>query len=155
MLRAHGSRERYYHESGGWCSRLDEIQAAALRIKLRHLDAWTERRRVLAARYLDALRGLPLGLPGEAVDERAVYHVFTVRTPRRDELKKHLDREGIGTAVHYPLPLHRQPVYRDTTLTLPESERAAADVLSLPLYAYLEDAEQDAVIASVRAFFDP
>jgi dTDP-4-amino-4,6-dideoxygalactose transaminase len=155
MLRAHGSRERYYHESGGWCSRLDEIQAAALRIKLRHLDAWTERRRVLAARYLDALRGLPLGLPGEAVDERAVYHVFTVRTPRRDELKKHLDREGIGTAVHYPLPLHRQPVYRDTTLTLPESERAAADVLSLPLYAYLEDAEQDAVIASVRAFFEP
>lgn len=154
MLRVHGSRERYYHESGGWCSRLDEIQAAALRIKLRHLEAWTDRRRTLAARYLERLRGLPLGLPGETPDERAVYHVFTVCTPRRDELKKHLDREGIGTAVHYPLPLHRQPVYRDTTVTFPESERAAAEVLSLPLYAYLGDAEQDAVIAAVRAFFD-
>ena len=155
MLRSHGSRERYYHETGGWCSRLDEIQAAALRVKLRHLDGWTERRRVLAARYLEGLRGLPLGLPDEAAEERGVYHLFTVRTPRRDELKKHLDREGIGTAVHYPLPLHRQPVYRDTTATLPESERAANEVLSIPLFAYLGDEEQDAVIASIRAFFDP
>ena len=155
MLRAHGSREKYFHESGGWCSRLDEIQAAALRIKLRHLEAWTERRRALAARYLEELRGLPLTLPEEAADERAVYHVFTVRTPRRDELKKHLELAGIGSSVHYPLPLHRQPVYRDLTVTLAESERAAQEVLSIPLFAYLEDAEQDAVIASIRGFFDP
>jgi dTDP-4-amino-4,6-dideoxygalactose transaminase len=155
MLRAHGSREKYFHESGGWCSRLDEIQAAALRIKLRHLEAWTERRRALAARYLEELRGLPLTLPEEAADERSVYHVFTVRTPRRDELKKHLDLAGIGSSVHYPLPLHRQPVNRDLTVTLPESERAAQEVLSIPLFAYLEDAEQDAVIGSIRGFFDP
>ena len=155
MLRAHGSREKYFHESGGWCSRLDEIQAAALRIKLRRLEAWTERRRALAARYLEELRGLPITLPEEAADERVVYHVFTVRTPRRDELKKHLDLAGIGSSVHYPLPLHRQPVYRDLTVTLPESERAAQEVLSIPLFAYLEDAEQDAVIASIRGFFDP
>jgi len=155
MLRAHGSREKYFHESGGWCSRLDEIQAAALRIKLRHLEAWTERRRALAARYLEELRGLPLTLPEEAADERSVYHVFTVRTPRRDELKKHLELAGIGSSVHYPLPLHRQPVYRDLTVTLAESERAAQEVLSIPLFAYLEDAEQDAVIASIRGFFDP
>jgi dTDP-4-amino-4,6-dideoxygalactose transaminase len=155
MLRAHGSRERYFHESPGWCSRLDEIQAAALRVKLRHLDAWTERRRALAERYHVGLGGLPLDVPGESLDERAVYHLFTVRTSRRDELKKHLDREGIGSAVHYPLPLHRQPVYRDASVTLPGSERASHEVLSVPLFAYLGDGEQDAVIASIRAFFDP
>jgi dTDP-4-amino-4,6-dideoxygalactose transaminase len=154
MLRQHGSRERYFHESGGWCSRLDELQAAALRVKLRHLDAWTERRRVIAATYLEGLRDLPLGLPSEAGDERGVYHLFTVRTPRREELKKHLDLRGIGTAVHYPLPLHRQPIYRDPDLHLPHSEAAAAEVLSLPVFVELGEGEQAAVVTAVRAFFE-
>jgi dTDP-4-amino-4,6-dideoxygalactose transaminase len=154
MLRAHGSRERYFHESGGWCSRLDEIQAAALRVKMQYLDAWTERRRELVAGYLDGLRGLPLGLPSEAADERAVYHLFTVRTARRDELAKHLELQGIGTAVHYPLPLHRQPVYRDEGLRLPHSEAAAAEVLSLPLFAEMTGPELATVVTAVRAFFE-
>jgi dTDP-4-amino-4,6-dideoxygalactose transaminase len=154
MLRAHGSREKYFHESGGWCSRLDEIQAAVLRVKLRHLDAWTERRRALATRYHEALRDLPLGLPQEAAGEREVYHLYTVRTARREELKKHLDLAGVGSAVHYPLPLHWQPVYRDPALSLPESERAASEVLSIPLFAQLTDGEQDAVVAALHGFFD-
>lgn len=124
-------------------------------MKLRPLDAWTERRRALAAQYLEALRGLPLGLRDEACDERGVYHLFTVRTPRREELKKHLALRGIGSAGHYPRPLHRQPVYREPAVSLPESERAANEVLSIPVFAELTDAEQNTVIAAVRTFFDP
>ncbi len=153
MLRAHGSRQKYFHESTGWCSRLDEIQAAALRVKLRHIERWTERRRALAARYRVALAGLPLELPAEASDERAVYHLFTVRASQRDELKKHLDRAGIGSAVHYPIPVHRQPLYRHVGGSFPMSERASDEVLSLPLFPELTEREQDAVVAAVREFF--
>jgi dTDP-4-amino-4,6-dideoxygalactose transaminase len=153
MLRAHGSRHRYFHESTGWCSRLDELQAAALRIKLRRLEAWTERRRALAARYRRALAGLPLALPDEADDERAVYHLFTVRVDRRDELKKHLDACGIGAAVHYPMPVHRQPLFRHVGGSFPHSERASEEVLSLPLFPELTDGELEEVVAAVRAFF--
>jgi dTDP-4-amino-4,6-dideoxygalactose transaminase len=153
MLRAHGSRQKYFHESTGWCSRLDEVQAAALRVKLRHLDAWTEQRRALAARYRSALAGLPLVLPEEGDSERAVFHLFTVRTRRRDELKKHLDGAGIGCAVHYPIPVHRQPLYRHIGGSFPESERASEEVLSLPLFPELTEHEQDEVVAAVRAFF--
>ena len=153
MLRAHGSRQKYFHESSGWCSRLDEIQAAALRVKLRHLDRWTARRRTLVARYRAALADLPLDLPGEAPDEHAVYHLFTVRTSRRDELKKHLDRAGVGSAVHYPIPVHRQPLYLHVGASLPLSERASEEVLSLPLFPELTDAEQERVVEAVRGFF--
>jgi dTDP-4-amino-4,6-dideoxygalactose transaminase len=153
MLRDHGSRQRYFHETLEWCSRLDAVQAAALRVKLRHLDEWSERRRALAGRYRAALSGLPLRLPEEAPDERAVYHLFTVRTERRDELAKHLAARDIGCAVHYPIPLHRQPLYREGGGHFPESERASAEVLSLPLFPELRDAEQDDVVTAVRGFF--
>jgi dTDP-4-amino-4,6-dideoxygalactose transaminase len=153
MLRAHGSRQKYFHESSGWCSRLDEIQAAALRVKLRHLEAWTTRRRTLAGRYRTSLAGLPLQLPDEPSDTRAVYHLFTVRTSRRDELKKHLDARGIGSAVHYPMPLHRQPLYREVGGSFPERERPTEEVLSLPLFPELTEDEQDEVVAAVRSFF--
>jgi len=154
LLRHHGQRERYLHEAVGWCSRLDEIQAAALRVKLERLDAWTEARRAHAAAYRAALHGLPLGLPDEAPDERAVYHLFTVRTPRREELRKHLEARGVATAVHYPMPLHRQPLYRNMpAVGLDESERASEEVLSLPLFAELTEAERNEVVAAVRAFF--
>ena len=153
MLRAHGSRQKYFHESPGWCSRLDEVQAAALRVKLRHLEAWTKSRRSLAARYRTALAGLPLILPEDGDSERAVYHLFTVRTRRRDELKKHLDDAGIGCAVHYPIPVHRQPLYRHIGGSFPQSERASEEVLSLPLFPELTESEQDQVVAAVRSFF--
>jgi dTDP-4-amino-4,6-dideoxygalactose transaminase len=154
MLRQHGQQQRYFHEAIGWSSRLDAVQAAALRVKLRHLEAWTAARRRHAAAYRDALADLPLTLPEEAADERAVYHLFTIRSERRDELRKALAERGVGTAVHYPMPLHRQPVFRDlATDRLGQSERASERVLSLPLFPELTDAERDAVIAAIRAFF--
>lgn len=153
--RNHGTRSKYVHEEVGWCSRLDELQAAVLRVKLRHLDAWTEARRRLAARYRSLLAGLPLTLPDDAPRTRGVYHLFTVRLAARDELQRFLTERGIGTAVHYPVPLHQQPVYRDAAagVSLPECERAAGEVLSLPLYPELREDEQDAVAAAIHAFF--
>jgi dTDP-4-amino-4,6-dideoxygalactose transaminase len=107
-----------------------------------------------AARYRAALADLPLGLPEEAPDERAVYHLFTVRTTKREELRKYLHGHGIASAVHYPMPAHRQPLYRHLEATgLEESERASEEVLSLPLFAELTSAERDQVVAAVRAFF--
>jgi dTDP-4-amino-4,6-dideoxygalactose transaminase len=156
MLRDHGSRTKYVHERVGWCSRLDEIQAAVLRVKLRHLDAWTERRRALAADFGRALAGLPLRPPEERPGDRHVYHLFTIRTPRRDALRTHLEQAGIATAIHYPVPLHHQPVYRTPgAASLPVSEQASAEVVSLPFFPELRADEVDAVIAGVRTFFSP
>jgi dTDP-4-amino-4,6-dideoxygalactose transaminase len=154
-LRHHGSRLRYVHDSLGWCSRLDEIQAAVLRVKLRRLDAWTAERRMLAARYRELLAGLPITLPVEAPNTTAVYHLFTIRTPARDALKAFLEDRGVGSAVHYPIPLHLQPLYRKrSAAALPESERAAEEVLSLPLYPELRAEELEVVAAVVREFFE-
>jgi len=154
-LRHHGQRARYDHESLGWCSRLDEIQAAILRVKLRHLDRWTARRRTLADRYRALLFGLPLRLPRERDAAHAVYHLFTVATEQRDALQKYLTDRAIGTAVHYPAPVHRQAPYRDLAVSLPVSERAAREVLSLPLFPEMTDDELEAVAAAVRGFFAP
>ena len=152
-LRQHGQREKYVHDSLGWSSRLDELQAAVLRVKLRHLDRWTDRRRLLAERYQTGLAGLPLSLPEERPGDRAVYHLFTVATARRDDLKKHLAARGIASAVHYPIPLHLQAPYRHVGSALPVSERASREVLSLPLFPELELGEVDTVITAVREFF--
>jgi dTDP-4-amino-4,6-dideoxygalactose transaminase len=154
MLRAHGQRQKYVHEVMGWSSRLDELQAAILRVKLRHLDDWTDARRAHAAAYRAALAGLPIELPTERPDCRAVYHQFTVRTSRRDELQSFLQRRGIATAIHYPVPVHEQPIYRDLPgAGLPQSERASHEVLSLPLFAEMDKAELDQVTEGMRAFF--
>lgn len=154
MLRQHGSREKYVHHSLGWSSRLDELQAAALRVKLRYLDEWTERRRAIAVRYRQLLTGTPVVLPVERPDNRAVYHLFTIASGSRDELKKYLADRGVQTAVHYPLPLHLQPVYRDLAAgPLPRSERAAREVLSLPLFPEMTVDEVEAVATAVTEFF--
>lgn len=152
-LRHHGQQVRYVHDSLGWCSRLDEIQAAILRVKLRHLENWTERRRACATRYRELLGGLPLRLPAEPDGGRAVYHLFTVATERRDALQKYLDERGIATAVHYPTPIHLQGPYRGGPIGLPATERAAAEVLSLPLFPEMTDDELGVVSGAVRAFF--
>jgi dTDP-4-amino-4,6-dideoxygalactose transaminase len=153
MLRQHGQRDRYVHESLGWSSRLDEIQAAVLRVKLRHLEAWTVRRRALADRYRELLAGLPLRLPRDRADVFAVYHLFTVATDRRDDLRAFLSRHGIATAVHYPVPIHRQEPYLAGAVSLPASERAAKEVLSLPLFPEMTDQELKTVAATVHEFF--
>jgi len=155
MLRQHGSREKYVHALPGWSSRLDELQAAVLRVKLRRLDEWTVRRRLLASRYDRLLAGMPITSPRERPGDHAVYHLFTIRSRERDGLREHLSEQGIQTAVHYPMPLHQQPLYRGGDGGgFPESEQASQQVLSLPLFPELRDDELDAVVAGVASFFD-
>ena len=153
-LRHHGDTGRYQHVELGYCSRLDEVQAAMLRVKLRHLEAWTEARRRLAARYHEGLAGLPLGLPAEDPCARHVYHVYTVRHPRRDALAKVLADLGVGTMVHYPRAVPEQPLFGLDGERWPQACRAAREVLSLPCYPEMTDAEIDGVIAAVRTAVD-
>jgi dTDP-4-amino-4,6-dideoxygalactose transaminase len=157
LIRNHGQVRKYDHVNLGWTSRLDELQAAILRAKLRHLPAWTTARRRLAARYTSGLGGLPLMLPPDPPGACHVYHQYTIRTARRDALAKHLADAGIGTACHYPLPIPGQPLFRELGYdpsTFPASWAAAQEVLSLPCFPELTDDETDAVVASIRAFFE-
>jgi dTDP-4-amino-4,6-dideoxygalactose transaminase len=151
-LRNGGQVDRYRHEEPGVNSRLDEVQAAILRVSLAHLPAWTERRRALAAFYLRELAGTALALPREQEYAEAVHHLFVVRHPRRDELARALRERGVGTLVHYPIPLHRQPALAAYAPEepLPEVERAAGEILSLPLYPELTPAQAQAVVEAVR-----
>jgi dTDP-4-amino-4,6-dideoxygalactose transaminase len=149
-LRHHGDVARYRHVELGTCSRLDELQAALLRVKLTHLDGWTARRRAIAARYRKDLADLALGLPEEAAGAYHVYHLFTVRHPARDALAHRLAGAGIGTAVHYPSAAPEQPLYAGTPGAWPEAARAAREVLSLPCYAEMTDDEVEAVARGVR-----
>ena len=153
VLRAHGSRGGYVHDEVGLNSRLDEIQAAVLRIKLRHLDAWNEKRRANAARYRAAIGGGGRGglvVPVELDGAHHVYHHFTLRSPRRAELVARLDAAGVGTAVYYPKALHEQPAFaRWARGRLPEAERAAAEVLSVPVHPWLTDAEVERVATAL------
>jgi dTDP-4-amino-4,6-dideoxygalactose transaminase len=155
MLRNYGEEERYYHTIRGFNSRLDEIQAALLRAKLRHLDAWNDRRRAIAARYGKAIRHPEIRLPTEAPWARHVYHLYVVRTPRRDALREHLAAREIGSQIHYPLPVYRQAAYahlRVPSGACPHAERAAAEVLSLPIYPELTDEQVEAVASAVNEF---
>jgi dTDP-4-amino-4,6-dideoxygalactose transaminase len=156
-LAAHGSRERYLHEEIGQNSRLDELQAAALRVKRTRLPAWTEARRKNAARYRELLAGLPgLALP-PADDERfaSVWHQFTVRVEGRDGLRRHLAERGIDSMIYYPVPLHLQRAHRDLGYQsgdFPHAERAAAGALSLPVHPGLSDAQLEEVAEGVRTW---
>ena len=150
-LRHHGDGGRYRHVELGYCSRLDELQAALLRVKLRYLEDWTERRRRHAARYRERLAGLPLALPVERPQARHVYHLFTVRHAQRDALAKALGDLGVGTAVHYPIPVPGQPMFGGGgERQFPEAWRAAREVLSIPCWAELTDDEIETVAAAVR-----
>jgi dTDP-4-amino-4,6-dideoxygalactose transaminase len=144
-LRLHGTTKKYFHPHLGTNSRLDTLQAAVLLVKFRYLDSWTAGRARNAAKYRAALgaAGLPIVLPVEApYQTRHVYNQFVVRCPRRDELKTYLQKNGVGTEVYYPLPLHLQPCYAELGYregSMPESEAAARDVLALPIHADLTD----------------
>lgn len=156
LLRRQGSANRYYHEVLGFNSRLDSLQAAVLRVKLRHLDYWQERRRLLATRYDELLAEYPVTTPYVRPDVRHVFHQYTIRTPRRDELAAFLRERGIGSMVYYPLPLHRQRLYAGLNLTegsLPISEAAGREVLSLPMYPELDDAQQRSVALAIGQFY--
>ena len=153
-LREYGWSPRYYLvQPNGINSRLDELQAALLGAKLPHLDAWNERRRAIARRYTEQLTGLPLALPEHPADAAAhVFHLYVVSTPEREKLQAGLHARGVGAMVHYPLPAHLQPIYQGLAApgSLPVTERLANEVLSLPIYPELSDAEVDAVAAAVR-----
>lgn len=156
LYRDHGSRIRYQHEVVGRNARLDEIQAAILRIKLRHLDRWNEQRRANAAKLSAALTGTSLILPVPGGDDvREVFHLYVVRHPKRDALKDFLTERGIGVGIHYPYPIHLQPAYASLGYTpgsFPVTEQFAHEILSLPMYAELTGAQITRIVDSVRAF---
>jgi dTDP-4-amino-4,6-dideoxygalactose transaminase len=145
LLRDHGSRERYHHSVVGYNSRLDELQAAILRVKLKRIDELNDRRREAAAHYTRRLVGSPITPPALDGNGRHVFHQYTVLTARRDAVQKALADAGIACAVYYPIPLHRQEAYAGTGPSLPNAEAAAARVLSLPMHPYLTPAQIDSV----------
>jgi dTDP-4-amino-4,6-dideoxygalactose transaminase len=152
-LRDHGSARKYEHLELGQSSRLDELQAAFLRVKLARLPAWNEARRRLAARYRELLAGLPVVLPEERAPARHVYHQFTIRARGRDALVAALGEAGVGTAVHYPIALPAQPLFArpGAEEAVPHAARAAREVLSLPCFPELTDEEIRQVAAAMRA----
>jgi dTDP-3-amino-3,4,6-trideoxy-alpha-D-glucose transaminase len=153
-LREYGWRERYSSAIHGWNSRLDELQAAFLRVRLAHLETDNARRRTIAAQYRAAL---PSGLvsPTARPTDVSAEHLFVVRSTRRAEFRRHLDAAGIDTAIHYPVPLHLQPAYAgfgQGVGSLPVAERAAAEVVSLPLFAELTDNQVERVVQALSAW---
>ncbi len=155
LRRDHGRTSKYEHGVVGWNYRMDEFQAAALNVKLPRLDAWNDRRRGLASRYAERLEGLPLALP--APDPGSVWHLYVIRTPKRDALREHLEKAGVETGVHYPLPLHLQPPFASSGYArgrFPEAERAANEALSLPMYPELGEDGVDRVAEAVSSFFE-
>lgn len=160
MLRVHGSRKRYYHDILGTNSRLDELQAAVLRVKLKHLDGWTKERIVNARRY-DALfekSGLDkfVQTPYIHNDNRSVYNQYVIRVKKRDALRKYLANAGIGSEVYYPVPMHQQKCFKGLGYgrgSLPVTEKAAREVLALPIYAELKPAQQRHVVDTISTFY--
>jgi dTDP-4-amino-4,6-dideoxygalactose transaminase len=159
LLRNHGSRQRYVYEGLGYNSRLDEIQAAVLRVRLRHIDAWNEGRRAAARAYGEALAGIDgLVLPRASTDVEHVFHQYTVRVDggRRDALAGHLDAAGVSTAIYYPQGLHELAFWGRSAETLPVCEVACREVLSLPIWPELarDRATLDRVTGEIHRFFD-
>ena len=154
LLRNYGSKSKYYNEEKGINSRLDELQAALLRVRLRHLEEWNSRRSRIAAKYLEELRGTGLMLPVICEGADPVWHLFVVRSNRRDELQRHLKSEGVNTLVHYPVPPHLQEAYKDARLAgeYPITEAIHREVLSLPMGPHLSESEASRVIQSIRVF---
>jgi len=153
MLRDWGQERKYQHVLPGYNARLEGLQGAILRVKLRHLEAWTEARRLHASRY-DALLGADgVAIPAAPPSRRHVYHVYAIRVPERDAFQRALGNEGIQTGIHYPIPVHLQPAYANLGYKageFPEAERAAAEVLSLPMYPELTTDLQDQVVHAIR-----
>lgn len=153
LLREYGWAERYISHLRGWNSRLDELQAAVLRVKLRYLDADNVQRAKLADQYSAALSETRLVLPTSRLNSTPVYHLYVVRSSSRDDLQAYLKAKGIGALTHYPMPVHLQPAYLGRLPgheALPESERAAREVLSLPMYPELTEADLHSVIQAIQ-----
>ena len=156
ILRDHGQAKKYFHEMEGYNGRLDALQAGFLSIKLRHLADWNRKRQDIAKRYNDAFEGVAgVTLPFCADTARPVYHLYVIRVPQRDALQKHLSKCGIGTGIHYPVPLHLQEAYHHLEYSVgsfPVSERVASEILSLPMYPQLKPDQIERVVREVAAF---
>jgi dTDP-4-amino-4,6-dideoxygalactose transaminase len=156
MFRDHGAQPKYYHKWVGGNFRLDALQAAVVRIKLKHLDAWSARRMDNAKRYNALFAGSVVKTPVIAPGNDSIYNQYVIRVPKRDELKKHLDGQGIGTEVYYPVPLHMQECFAylgGKAGDLPICEQAAREVLAIPIYPELTAAQQERVARTIRAFY--
>jgi len=160
MLRVHGSRVKYVHEVIGLNSRLDALQAAVLRVKLKYLEEWTKGRQRNAARYEALFKEANLldrvTLPIVTAENRHVYNQYVVRVPRRDQLRAFLQEQGVGTEIYYPVPLHLQACYKDLGYrkgSFPQAERAAEETLALPIYAELTADQQAYVVETIKKFY--
>ncbi len=156
LLRDHGRRGKHEHETEGFNHRMDGIQAAVLSVKLKYLERWNERRRTIAERYRKGLDGVVACAQSQLRAVQA-YHVFAIRTSRREELRTFLANQGIETGIHYPLPIHLQPAFRWLKYEagqFPVAERAAGQLLSLPIYPELTDDQVEEVVDRVRTFFE-
>ena len=153
-LRNYGQREKYHHLSLAYNRRLDTLQAAVLEVKLRHLDRWNEARRRVAQIYGEMLSGTPAVLPKVAPEVEHVYHQFIVQVDDRDQALAALQREGVGASIHYPIPIHLQPAYRELDYapgSFPVTEQLAGRILSLPMYPEMTDEQAEYVASSLRA----
>jgi dTDP-4-amino-4,6-dideoxygalactose transaminase len=157
-MRNYGSRTKYYNEVKGFNSRLDPLQAAFLRVKLKYLDEWNQRRKVVVGRYLEELSDLPdLALPFVPDWSKSVWHLFVICHPRRDILQQHLQHLGIGTMIHYPVPPHLSDAYADCGWKAGDfsiTEQIANTVLSLPIGPHLEVESVEEVIHALRVYAD-
>ncbi|MDQ4076222.1 MAG: DegT/DnrJ/EryC1/StrS family aminotransferase [Chloroflexota bacterium] len=156
-LRRQGGGKKYHAELLGFNSRLDSLQAAILRVKLRYLNGWNESRRKIAYYYNELLAGLPVTTPYEAPEVYHVYHQYTIRAPERNALVAYLEGQGISTMVYYPVPLHRQRLYSELGYgegSLPMSEAASDEVLSLPIFPELSPVQQERVAMAIRQFYN-
>jgi dTDP-4-amino-4,6-dideoxygalactose transaminase len=155
LLREYGWRQRYVSEIPGLNSRLDELQAAILRVKLRYLDRWNEERRKKAKTYTEMLAPLGVICPSEGLGVKHVYHLYVIRTRERDALQIFLKEKGIETLIHYPIPIHLQKAYENLGYRqgdLPMTEQCSSEILSLPLFPEIKESEMEEVIQSIRCF---
>ncbi len=153
LLRVHGQIDKYTHTLFGYNTRLDELQAAVLRLKLKRLDKWNERRIKIAEIYNKNLKGLPIILPERSKDVKHVYHLYVIRTEKRDSLFEHLKKNGVGVGVHYPIPCHLQKPLKVKNYRLPVSEKVSKEVLSLPIYPHLSDDDVLYICDKIKEFF--
>jgi dTDP-4-amino-4,6-dideoxygalactose transaminase len=157
MIRDHGAEKKYYHEMYGHNYRMEGIQGAVLGVKLRHLGAWTDARRKNAALYNAALKGIPgVVTPKEMPYAKHVYHLYVIRAPRRDDLQKHLEAKGVSTGLHYPVPLHVQNAFKHLGYKagdFPVTEKAANEILSLPMFPELTEEQINYVTSAIREFY--
>jgi dTDP-4-amino-4,6-dideoxygalactose transaminase len=155
-LRNYGQEEKYFHSTIGTNSRLDEMQAALLRVKLHHLEANNDRRRRIASAYTSLNRDV-LHIPEESADRKHIYYVYVVRTNQREALRIYLKANGVETLIHYPVPIHQQQAYstmNKVVTEIPFTEKIAGEVLSLPMFPQLSSDQVNMVIDRVNYFFD-